>query len=264
MKLGFSGQALGHVMSFGEICRIARKYGMTACEIWEVNAGNNIGYADKDVSKIKKIAEDEGVQIDCVTLGEAFNVNDDTVPERYAANLCSAIEAAKFLGAGRVNHYCAGISPSEADFKRMEKYWSEPIYLAEKLGIILALENEAHDATKTPDRMIKIIEHFNSPFFKTNLDVTNYYQAGCDGFPDAYDLLRSHIGYIHIKNARRNLDGFRYVPIPRGAVNIGGLLTQVIEEGVYDGLCSLEPHTAPEKVEEYYAIETEWLKNYFK
>lgn len=267
MVLGFSGQALGGTLSFREICRTAKKYDMTTCEIWECNAemsdstGDSNGYSGRNIKKLAKIADDEGVKVECVTLGSAFG-SASADSEYYAELLCSAVETAKYLGALRVNHYCASISPDpdNPDFKKMEDVWTKPLRMAEEYGIILALENEAHDSTCTPERMLKIINHFSSSSFKTNLDVTNYYQAGCDGFPDAYEILKSHIGYIHLKNARRSPDGFKYTTIPDGAVNIAGLLQSVKNDKSYDGLFSLEPHVSPDNVERYYKVESEWIR----
>ena len=56
-------------------------------------------------------------------------------------------------------------------------------------GIIMALENEAHDCTSTPEKMRRILEYFNHPNFKTNFDAVNYFHASCEGFPGAYKAL---------------------------------------------------------------------------
>ena len=263
MRLGYSGQALGGEMPLARIMEIGKQYGMTDCELWPVNAlGDGMGYAQRDVKGVKAIARREGVAIGCVTMDSAFDGRCVRDPQAYAKALCSAIDAAALLEAPRVNHYCAEICRDAApDYARLEAYWAEPIKLAEKRGIVLALENEAHDAVATPDKMLALLTYFSSPYFRTNLDATNYYEAGWDGFPDAYEVLKDHIGYVHIKNARRMPDtGFEYVPLPDGAVNIPGLLTKIAEEKTYDGLISLEPHTAVENVENYYARESAWLR----
>ena len=265
MKIGFSGQALGGSMPFKDICVMGKKYGMTTCEIWDCNAeGKGHGYINRDIKKLISVIKDEAMTVECVTLGSAFDSSAVSDISFYVKLLNNTIEVAAELGARCVNHYCASISYTEADYGRMEQFWNEPIKTAEYNGITLVLENEAHDATKTPDRMAKIMEYFNNKYFKTNLDVTNYYQAECDGFPDAYETLKNHIGYVHLKNARRYPDGFRYVPIPDGAVNIGGLVTKLIEDKSYDGLCTLEPHVSGSLVESYYARESSWLYNLLK
>lgn len=279
MKLGISGQALGGVMDFLSIVWMGAKYGISDFEIWPVNAvGHGAGYRNRDVQEIARIAQGEGVSIGCVTMGDAFDEGAVADRENYVAALCSALEAAKALGAPTVNHYCYHISRDEPDFARMEAYWAEPLKLARELGVTLSLENEAHDATRTPERMLQVLEHFNDPCFRTNFDATNYFHASAEGYPAAYDILKDHIGYVHLKNACLHREGMpagntgapmsgyhaprpiQYAPIPDGALNIAGLISRLIEDGQYRGLCTLEPHTKPEFVEDFYRRESAYLK----
>ena len=72
MKLGISGQALGEVMSFADIVKLGKKYGVTEYEIWPCNAGADWDYREGSLDDVKKTARDEGVHICCVTLGAGF------------------------------------------------------------------------------------------------------------------------------------------------------------------------------------------------
>lgn len=281
MKLGISGQALGDVMSFGDIVKIGKKYGVRDYEIWPVNVGAGNDYSVVELDGLKALIKTEDIKIHCVTLGCAFSAEAVKSPDIYGEYLMSAIDAAKELGATVVNHYCGEINPHEnADFNRLEKYWRAPLLYAEKNGITLALENEAHDCTRTPEKMLKIMEYFNHKNFKTNFDAVNYFHASCEGFPQAYQVLKPYIGYVHIKNAclysaAQNqpeynmgapMSGYhapnpiQYTPIPHGAVNIPALLSEIESDGEYKGICTLEPHTTAEHVEEFYARESTWLR----
>jgi sugar phosphate isomerase/epimerase len=114
--------------------------------------------------------------------------------------------------------------------------------------------------------MLALIEEFNSPSFKTNFDATNYYHSGNEAFPHAYDVLRDHIAYVHIKNGRKYIEAFcpdpgwigaepftqsmagnliYYTTTKDGAVNTHGLLRRLSSDG-YEGYCTLEPHTTRE------------------
>ncbi len=281
MKLGISGQALGDVMPFADIVGIGKKYGVTDYEIWPCNAGVRHDYALADLAGLKSLMEREEISIYCVTQGSGFSPEAVKDPKVYVEYLLHAIDAAVFLGAKVVNHYCGHICPGEtADFDRLELYWREPLEYASQKGIVLALENEAHDWTATPEKMLKIMEHFDHPNFKTNFDAVNYFHASCEGFPGAYMLLRPYIGYVHIKNAcmrdarweqpeynrGQPMSGIhapspiQYTTIPRGSLNIPALISRLEEDGEYQGICTLEPHTTPQHVEEFYAEESAWLK----
>ena len=279
LKLGISGQALGDVLSFPDIIRIGKKYGVSDYELWPVNAaGSGSGYDDRDVDAVAQAVKAEHVRICCVTYNDAFDEQVVADRQLYVKGLCSALRTAARLGAPCVNHYCYYIAKETVDFARMEGYWAEPLRLAEQLGVRLALENEAHDITGTPQGMRAVLDHFQSLYFLTNLDATNYFHASCEGFPMAYDLLKDKIGYVHLKNACLYRDGLpahntgapmsghyapapiQYASIPDGCINIAGLLTRLEADAQYDGACTLEPHTRPEYVEPFYACETKALR----
>lgn len=278
MKLGISGQALGEVMPFEEIVRMGKKYGVHDYEIWPCNAGVENDYSKADLQRIKNIMSREGVRICCVTLGAGFNQEEVRDPAGYARLLINALKAAKELGAPVVNHYCGCINPTAgADYSLLEKYWRGPLEYAQECGVTLVLENEAHDCTATPEKMLAVLKYFNHPNFRTNFDAVNYFHASCEGFPWAYEVLKPYIGYVHIKNAclyhpeanqpqynrgtpmagRFGPAPIQYAPIPSGAVNIGALLTAL--EAEYEGVCTLEPHTDPAHVEAFYRVESRWL-----
>lgn len=287
MKLGISGQALGEVMSFADIVKLGKKYGIFDYEIWPCNAGVTCDYAKGSLDALKKVMREEKVRICCVTQGAGFDPETASDPGLYAEYLIDAIDAAVELGAPVVNHYCGGISSDDPpDFQWLEQFWRAPLEYAAQKGVTLVLENEAHDSTSTPQKMRRILEHFHHPNFKTNFDAVNYFHASCEGFPGAYEVLKPFIGYVHIKNAclfdpeadqpdyNRGMPmsghyapaPIQYAPIPEGAVNIPALLTRLERDGAYTGVCTLEPHTTPGHVEEFYAAESAWLRSlgYFR
>ncbi len=167
----------------------------------------------------------------------------------------------------------------EISFSELEKYYGRAIRKAKQRKIYLALENEAHDITQSPEGMKTIVEHMNSEYFKTNFDATNYYQAGYEGFPYAYEVLKEYIVHVHIKNGcfyhpefghEKQCRGGKmtgmfagndiYYPYASdGAVNIDGLLRRLEKDG-YTGFCTMEPHTTPEKCLDFYREETAYLR----
>ena len=279
MRLGISGQALGNVMTFEQIVHIGRAYNICDFEIWPCNARSRSGYTEADVRELLRICNGEGARVYCVTYDGAFNQATTCDAGAYADKLIETLDAARELGAKVVNHYCYYISMDSCDYARMESFWIKPLRYAESIGVKLALENEAHDATRTPEGMLSVLKHFNSPYFLTNYDATNYLHASCEGYPAGYELLKDYLGYVHLKNGclhrlgsdqpqynrgapmsgHYNPAPIQYCTLPEGAVNIPGLLTRIQEDGTYDGVCTLEPHTRPEHVEEFYSRESKWL-----
>lgn len=287
MKLAISGETLGSVMELDAILKLFKKYEVRAIEIWPENIPLMEGrslihkrlYANRDIKRAKEIIEANRMETACVCFGAGFDRELAENAELFAEELERTVYVAKELGAKVVNHYCYYVCMN-AEFpeEKMQAYYGRAVKAAEKCGIILVLENEAHDATKNPADMLKIVRTMNSPAFKTNYDATNYYQAGFEGFPYAYNLLREEIAHVHIKNGcmyypehghmEESLGGYMtgnfegnsvYYPFAGdGAVNIHGLLRRIAADG-YRGYCSLEPHTAPKLCEAYYKAETEYL-----
>ncbi|MBQ8306056.1 MAG: TIM barrel protein [Blautia sp.] len=281
ITLGISGQALGDVRSFAEIVDIAERFGIRNFELWPVNVpGNGFGYRERDMEPILAVRDEKKIDINVVTVEAAFCEDAVKTPEIYTDILCSAIDAAAMAGAKIVNHYCYYINLDEKpDYERLDRFWGPSLDYARRKGITLVLENEAHDVTRNPETTAEIMRHFDDPCFLTNLDAANYFHASREGFPAAYEILKPWIGYIHLKNACLFREGagqpeenrgapmsglyapqpVQYAPLPEGSVNISGLISAVLADGRYQGIMTLEPHTVPENVENFYRIETEWL-----
>lgn len=284
MKLGISGQTLGEVADFESIVDIALKYGIRQLELWPCNVpGTGYGYRTRNIGMIRDVIKRKQVEICCVTMEAAFCEDAVESPELYIDLLKSAIDAAVEVGAPLVNHYCYYINREEKpDFARMEAFWKEPLAYAKKKDVTLVLENEAHDATRRPELMVAILEHFGDKAFATNYDAVNYFQAGAESFPAAYEILRPYIRYVHLKNGCMHRPGamqpkenkgmpmsgiysgyhIQYMPIPDGSVNIAGVLTALKENKLYEGVCTLEPHTVPKFAEVFYKREVEWLRQF--
>lgn len=149
-----------------------------------------------------------------------------------------------------------------------ERLFGAALQRARHLGVRLCLENEAHDATRTAQRMRSILEGVNDPSFLTTFDPCNYYQAGDEGFPLAFEALEPWMGYVHLKGGRRGTDhgapsrnkgaamtgrfegeAFQYTLLRDGAVNVEGLV-QRLRERAYHGFLLLEPHFDPHLLEE--------------
>lgn len=287
MELAISGEALGSVFPLEKILEIIKEHGVKAIEIWPENIPVAEGktlihkrlYANRDIKKAKEILDAAGVKVACVCFGAGFAKELAEDKELFAAELKRAVKVAHELGAKVVNHYCYHVAMGdEYSVSELKGYYAEAIREAEKYQIYLALENEAHDITKNPVQMRNIVEAMGSEYFKTNYDATNYYQAGYEGFPYAYEVLKDIIVHVHIKNGCINHPeyGHReeckggamtglfagediYYPVASdGAVNVDGMIRRLIKDG-YQGFCSLEPHTTPEVCMEYYKAETQYL-----
>jgi sugar phosphate isomerase/epimerase len=140
---------------------------------------------------------------------------------------------------------------------------------ATQLGVTIVLENEFNafgvdpaksDITRRPRSLLKLVETAASPHFRLNFDACNFYCAGVEPYPYAYEMLKGYIAYVHVKDGsvydpdshqsatlwRRYRDYEQeYImrPMGEGAVNWAALLARLSAEG-YSGFLTLEPHSA--------------------
>ncbi len=265
---------------------MAKDFGIKYFELWGSNLESNgkpavnfYAFSDKDLDKAKKQIEDAGLVVGSISSGLGLDTKMTSDPEAFSRELVATVEAAAFFGAKVVNHYSDKIQPGTTpEIDRLHQYFDAALKRAEELGVTLALENEAGDASRTPENMLAIMQAFDSPNFKTNFDATNYYHASCEAFPYAYELLREHIAYVHIKNGRLYRPGgfcpdtkwfggamtmepgtIYYCEAKDGVVNIDGLVHRLAADG-YDYMCTLEPHTTRENAIEAIHGEVKYLR----
>jgi sugar phosphate isomerase/epimerase len=279
MKLAINGQQLAATHPLPKLLDLLEQFGVKAVELWPANlpgggdAEANERFETRDVSGTAALLRERGFEVACVTLGF------------WAAPLCfargggpaftealrGAVEAAEQFGAGLVNTYNVGIPLS---------IWGAAVapvaaYAATK-GIVITLENEAHDESGLPQNVAALCERLASPGFGTQFDPCNYYHAGVEPFPAAYELIRPHVRYVHLKGGARynpalegmhkgstmrdsERDHIGYLRLPDAAFNVAGIVRRLERDG-YDGFVTLEPHVASKHIPSFYAQEVPYLR----
>lgn len=112
------------------------------------------------------------------------------------------------------------------------------IAYARENDVVLLHENEKDIYGDTADRCADLMAELGCEHFRAVFDPANFVQCRQDT-RYAYELLKDHIGYMHIKDARME-DG-SVVPAGAGDGNVEYVLKQLFDNG-YEGYVSLEPH----------------------
>jgi sugar phosphate isomerase/epimerase len=282
MRLAISGQLLGGTQPLERIVTLFRTLEVDAMEVWPANVPlpegateqpEQVGrYEHRDVARARQVLAERDMTAACVTLGSrVLGRCAEAGPAFGTEALRGAVDAAASLGANVVNCYLAGLPVPTfvATVRPAAEY-------AGGHGVTIVLENEAHDDSGTAAGVRSIVEAVGSPHFGTLFDACNYYQAGEEAFPYAYEVLRRHVRYAHVKGGCRHRPGLipaahrggtlrgvpdahiGYVPIADGAVNIDGLLQRLARDG-YRGFVTLEPHVPRAEAEAYYRAEVPYL-----
>ena len=259
-RLAVSGTEYPH-RPIQELLQVAKQLNVRYLELWIPH-----NFAFEDVSKVEKELSRLGLSAVVISTWTQLNLPGDVKPRQELIR--QSINAAKVLGAHSVNTYF-GANPARSAEESISAYREAVMPLveyAEKEGVIITLENEfeesGHDVTRRAERVLNVLDAVNSPAFKANFDPCNFYFAGEEGYPYAYQLLKNHIGYVHLKDGMKFSDnlhldpgeGFlwkdlsgEYVccPMGRGAINYRALLREIVNTP-YKGYFGLEPHVRPE------------------
>ncbi len=114
----------------------------------------------------------------------------------------------------------------------LEKTLVANLRLAEKLGVIIALENPGHGTTNImmdAERGAELVRSFNSPFLRMNYDTSNALTCTEGGTRPETDIdfalpLSNH---MHLKDVVRTNDSWRYVAIGAGEIDYQKLLSKL-------------------------------------
>src|SRR5581483_6029446 len=176
------------------------------------------------------------------------------------------------LGSSLVNCYLEGLA---ADF--FLEIIKPAVEYAARKQVTLVLENEAHDDSGSAEGVKAIMEKVNSPYFGTVYDPCNYYQAHEEPYPGAYEMLKEHIRYVHLKGGchyhpqtrpqdhrggtLRGSENTRigYTSIQEGVANADGILHRLAHDD-YTGFITLEPHVSVEDALTYYQADVTYMR----
>lgn len=279
VRLAISGQLLAKTRPLDEIADLIVGLGVDAVELWPSNLPGGETpeetqrYERKDIAGVGDTLRSRGLAVSCLTLG--FSILDGC-RERGAsygtAALDGAVDAAVALGAPIVNCYLAGIPP--------ELFVAAVRPAAERAaaqGVVIVLENEAHDDSGPAATMRAIADAVNSPGFGLQYDPCNFYHANEEAYPAAYETIRPHVRYVHLKGGchydpvlrpgdrkgglmRDSTDRhIGYTFLPDGAVNADGVIRRLAADG-YDGYVTLEPHVDPADALSFYEVEVPYVR----
>ena len=222
-----------------EQCKALNGFGIQYMEMRGVN-GKNLSTLGKDeVIEAKKVLNDYAIKVSSIgsPLGK-IKINGDINAHLEVAK--RVFETANELGAKNIRMFSfylpEGSSRDECRglvFDALERL----VKLAEEHGVTLCHENEALIYGESPEKCLEILEHFNGKL-KCVLDMGNFVLDGYNPM-DAYNLLKKHIEYFHIKDA---LYAGAIVPAGKGEAQIKEILDNYKINGSKDTFITLEPH----------------------
>lgn len=219
------------------------RFGIKHIEMRGVNGKNLTLYSLEEAREIKKQLDRRCFKISAV----GSPIGKIKITEAFDPHLelfRHTIKIAKILDTKYIRMFSFYIPKGEAPEKYREEVINrlkQFIDAADGSGLTLLHENEKDIYGDTPERCLDLFETINCSYFKAVFDPANFVQCDIKTYPRAYNLLKSHIAYIHIKDAL--FKNHRVVPAGYGDGKVKEILTELYKSG-FEGFLSLEPHLA--------------------
>ncbi|HZK27390.1 MAG TPA: TIM barrel protein [Thermoclostridium sp.] len=219
-----------------------RRNNISCIEIRGVNGRNVIEHSTSEIKDFKKQLDDAGISVSA--LGSPIGKIKITDPfEQHLDKFKHTLELAELLGTKNIRMFSFFIPEGESpDLYRDEvlERWQAFVSEAKGTGMILAHENEKGIYGDNAERCLDIIQSINVPIVKAVFDPANFIQCDVETYPKAYELLKPHIEYMHIKDAL--FGNGKVVPAGLGDGKIPEILRDLFNTQDRDIVLSLEPH----------------------
>ncbi|MBQ6551463.1 MAG: sugar phosphate isomerase/epimerase [Lachnospiraceae bacterium] len=229
------------------------KLGIRYFEPRGINGKNISMLTDEEVLGLKDEMEKYGISVSSIgsPVGKIL-ITDDFEPHMEV--LKRTIRTAKMLGTAYIRMFSFYIPDGKYEEYRDEvmRRMKAMTALAESEGITLLHENEKGIYGDVASRCLEILETVDSPHLRAVFDPANFIQCGQPTYPEAFDLLRDYVVYMHIKDA---LSDGTVVPAGYGLGHVEDIIRTLSERG-YQGFLSLEPHLGTFKGLEFLEIKS--------
>lgn len=228
---------LGNKGTYAERFQMAKDAGFEEIECATVES-------QSEAEEIKKAAEQTKLRIHSV-MNQAhwkfpLSSSDPSVVQTSLKGLETSIRNANFWAAETVLLVPAVVNPEtsyQEAWTRSQQQIRKALPLAEKMKVIIAIEEVWNKFLLSPLEMSRYIDEFNSPWVKSYLDVGNmvFY-----GYPqDWLRTLDKRVAKLHIKDFRFKNRMAEFVPLREGDIDWKAVYKALADIG-YKGTATLE------------------------
>lgn len=219
---------------------LLRKLGISYMEFRSGDGRGVADYSEKQAEELKKELSENKIGVSAIgsPIGK-IGILDDFEP--HFASFQHVCALADILETKKIRMFSFYVPEQE----KPEKYWDEVrrrmdlmVNYAGKKGLVLQHENEKGIYGDNASRCYELMKEFDGPSFACTFDFANFVQCKQDTM-EAYELLKSYITYIHVKDAI--WDSGMVVPAGMGDGNVAAIFQKLEADG-FEGFLSLEPH----------------------
>ncbi|EMS73404.1 sugar phosphate isomerase/epimerase family protein [Ruminiclostridium cellobioparum] len=206
---------------------ILDKHGIKYIEMRGVNKKNLVEHTLEEVREIKKQLDEKGFRISAIgsPIGK-IKITDGF--ESHLGLFRHTIEIAGILDTKYIRMFSFFIPRGEKPESYRDEVvgrWRRFVDAAKGTGLTLLHENEKDIYGDTPKRCLDLLETLDCSYVKAVFDPANFVQCDVEAYPEAYQLLKKHIAYIHIKDALYK--DHSVVPSGHGDGKVRSILTEL-------------------------------------
>ena len=192
-----------------------------------------------EAAEVRRKLDAHGITVS--SIGSPLGKSSVTDPmEPHLDKLKNTCELAGVLGTGRIRMFSFYIPDGKYEEYRGEVFdrIGKMLDAADGYGVQLCHENEKGIYGDTPERCAELLAEFPGRLGCV-FDPANFVQCGAKPFPDAYELLKTRITYMHIKDA---LPAGTIVPSGMGVGGVPEILSVLNLTRTGDFVLTVEPH----------------------
>jgi len=214
------------------------KMGISYFEPRGINGTSIADLTDEQLENLKSKMKEYGIKVSSIgsPIGK-IGIRDDF--EEHLVKLRRVIHIAKELDTKYIRMFSFFMREDKPEDVRDEvmRRMKAMTKVAEEEGVILLHENEKGIYGDIAPRCAEILKEVNSPNLRAVFDFANFVQCGQVTYPDAFELMKPYVKYIHIKDAK--FESGDVVPPGEGDGQLETIFKAFPE---YEGFLSLEPH----------------------
>jgi len=227
-------------MDLGKQIEVLKKLDIHHVEMRGVNGKGLVEYSINEAKEIKKQLDEEGIRLSSVgsPIGK-IKITDDFAPHMELYK--HTVEIAHLMDAPYIRMFSFFMPENEiyAPYRgKVMDQLGQFVDYAKASQTILLHENEKDIYGDVADRCLEIMKEFYGDHFKAVFDFANFVQCKQNTL-EAYEMLKSYIAYIHVKDALWS--DASVVPAGMGDGHVEEIL-KTLKAGGYQGFLSLEPH----------------------
>jgi sugar phosphate isomerase/epimerase len=223
-----------------QVAEAAAAYGYDAVELRGQGRQHvSPEFAPEERATVRRLFAERGLAIVAVSAYTRFAFREAEERRRNVEELRRFIDLAADLGAPVVRTF-GGVFPEGAAPADVEGWITESLaeVAPQAIGAGVQVGLEAHDELVDPQRLARVLGALPAQAVGLLWDVGNPHLAGY-GLEETWAAVRGHVIHTHLKDARRDGDGWTYVLLGEGEVPVAEAMRRLVADG-YGGAFSLE------------------------